>query len=161
MKLIATETMDCVCASFAMVMGCSVDTLKGRLGHSGKALVTEDVPPPEGWRSYHPEEFVDILLQAGYSATMTSIAPMMIHGPKLINHAAFMGRDRFFNNLLYGDGVVFGQLGDNGRGHAMAWDREKMKLYDPARGGRIISWEEAGDFKPLQFYLIRRMSDEL
>ena len=157
MKLITTDTWDCVCAAFAMVMDTTVFELKERLCHSGKELVTEDVPPPEGWRSYHPEEFVDILLQAGYSATMTSMSPMMIHGPKLINHAAFMGQERFFTNLLYGNGVVFGQLGKNGRGHAMAWDRETMKLYDPR--GRIISWDEAGDFKPLQFFLIRRMSD--
>lgn len=160
MKLIATDNMDCVCAAFAMVMNTTVDELKVRLGHDGKALVTEDVPPPEGWRAYHPEEFVDILLEDGFSTTMISIAPMMIHGPKLINHAAFMGQERFFKSLLYGCGVIFGQLGEDGRGHAMAWDRDTIRLYDPAKGGRIISWEEAGDFKPLQFYLIRRMSDE-
>jgi hypothetical protein len=154
MKLITTNNYQCVPAAFAMVMGTTVEELLTRLGHDGKEVVAEDVPLPEGWRSFHPEEFVDLLLEDGYSATMISIAPMMIHGPKLINHAAYIGQGRFFEALLYGNGVIFGQLDDGGRGHAVAWNRSEVKLYDPR--GKISEWEDI-DLKPLQFYLIQEI----
>ena len=161
MKLITTDNYECVVASFAMVMDTTVQLLIERVGHNGKDEVAEGVTPPECWRSWHPEEFVDLLLADGFAVTMISLNPMMIHGPVLINHAAYMGRDRFFSSLLYGDGVIFGQAGANGRGHAVAWNREELKIYDPR--GRIYSWDDTddgqvGDFKPLQFYLLQRVS---
>lgn len=158
MKLITTDNWQCVAASFAMVMDTTVEDLIERTGHDGKALILDDTPPPEGWRSWHPEEFVDLLLESGYAATMVSLQPAMIHGRKLINHAAFLGQDRFFKTLLYGSGVIFGQIGEKGRGHAVAWNRDELRIYDPA--GRVYAWEEAGEFLPRQFYLIQKVDHE-
>lgn len=154
MKFIETDNYGCVVASFAMVMDTTIKRLIERVGHDGKNVVAEGVTPPECWRSWHPEEFIDLLLADGFAMTLITMNPMMIHGPQLINHAKFMGQDRFFSALMYGDGVIFGQAGVNGRGHAVAWNREELKIYDPR--GRIYPWDEANDFKPLQFYLIQR-----
>jgi hypothetical protein len=154
MKLISTNNYECVVASFAMVMDTTIEDLIERVGHNGKGVVAEGVSAPECWRSWHPEEFIDLLLADGFAMTLTTMNPMMIHGPKLINHAAFMGQDRFFSALLYGDGVIFGQAGANGRGHAVAWNRDELKIYDPR--GRTYSWDNVEEFKPLQFYLLQR-----
>lgn len=155
MKHIVTNNHECVVASFAMVMDTNIENLIERVGHNGKAVVAEGVSPPECWRSWHPEEFIDMLIADGFAMTLVTMNPMMIHGPQLINHAKFMGQDRFFKSLMYGDGVIFGQAGENGRGHAVAWSRSALRVYDPR--GKIYSWKDANDFKPLQFYLIQRV----
>ena len=159
MKLIECKTNQCVAASFAMVMGVDMNDLLDRLGHNGLDTVVEDVSPPACYRSFHPQEFIDLLIQDGYAATMIELDPHLRHGPKTVNHAFFLGHNRFFQALLRGDGVIFGALkqADVGYqiGHAVAWDATRSLIYDPR--GYTYPWTEGQDFQPRQFFLIQKV----
>ncbi len=151
MNLLTVNTQQCVPAAFAMVMDWTLEETLGYLGHDGLQVILENEPEPTCFRSFHPQEFVDLLLEDGYNVTMVELHPHLKHGTKLVNHASFLGEDRFFKTLLYGNGVIFGAV--NGIGHAVAWDSKTHKIYDPR--GHIYGWENCRDFKPRQFFLIR------
>ena len=156
MKLITTNDNKCVVAAFAMVMGTTVADLILRTGNSGDDRIVDDVEPPECLRSWHPEEFVDLLLVDGYATVMISFNPSMTHGSEVVNHTQFMGTMRFFKALKLGDGVIFcEQLG--GRGHAVAWNCEEEQVYDPK--GRVYELKDR-EFNIRQFYLIKKVQNE-
>jgi hypothetical protein len=161
MKLIKSEQHQCVAAAFAMAMDTTMDDLFEKLGHNGlEQIIDEDAPPPPAcYRSFHPQEFTDILLDEGYALTMIELDPCLKHGPLLINHAALLGHDRFFLSLHYGSGVLFGTVGDKakGTGHAVAWDVETKKIFDPR--GYTYVWNKDQDFHPRQFFLIQKVEE--
>jgi len=155
MNLITTNEYQCVLASFAMVMDLEMGDLGERLGHDGKQVVAEEQGVPAKYRSYHPQEIIDVLMEWGYACTMIELDPCMSHGKVLINHAAFLGHDRFFRALLNGDGVIFGQIETSKTGHAVAWNSSESTIYDPR--GYSYQWNEGQDFKPRQFFLIQKV----
>lgn len=158
MRLIPCTTNQCVAASFAMVMDTDLETICKRLGHKGLEKVVDDVPPPACYRSFHPQEFVDLLLEDGYAATMIELDPQLRHGHQTVNHSYFLGHDRFFQSFLRGDGVIFGALeSEDGqpRGHAVAWNSERNLIFDPR--GYTYPWTEGQDFVPRQFFLIQKV----
>ena len=161
MKLIKSDQHQCVAAAYAMVMDKTMDELFERLGHNGLERILDDdaPPPPACYRSFHPQEFVDILLDDGYACTMIELDPCLRHGNQLVNHAALLGHDRFFLSLHYGSGVLFGTVGDktNGSGHAVAWDVETKKIFDPR--GYTYQWNAEQDFHPRQFFLIQKVEE--
>ena len=156
MKLITNNNYQCVIASFAMVMDTTIEDLETRLGHNGLDKVI-DAPEPACYRSFHPQEFVSLLLEDGYATTMIELEPHLQHGTKLLNHAVFLGRDRFFQALLRGSGVIFGVIGDGtkGTGHAVAWCSDTHTIYDPR--GYTYKWNKDQDFTPRQFFLIQKI----
>lgn len=154
MELIKSEQHQCVVAAFAMVMGMTMDSLIERLGHDGLERVLKDAPEPFCFRSFHPQEFVDVLLKTGFATTMIELHPLLKHGDVAVNHAAMLGEDRFFEALLYGDGVIFGTT-NNGIGHAVAWDGFERKIYDSR--GYSYEWNSEQDFYPRQFFLIQKV----
>jgi len=155
MKLITRNDLQCVRASFEMVMGVEAGEFGERLGHDGMQVIAEDQGVPAKYRSYHPQEFIDVLLDWGYSCTMIELDPCMKHGNLLINHAAFLGQDRFFRSLLKGDGVIFGRIKGSKTGHAVAWNSSESKIYDPR--GYTYQWNGDQDFEPRQFFLIQKV----
>jgi hypothetical protein len=155
MNLIRTDDYNCVLASFAMAMDVPMDELREQLGHDGKQVVAGCEPVPACYRSYHPQELIDVLMRRGYACTMVELEPLMQHGVCMLNHAAFLGRDRFFQALLNGDGVIFGQIETSRTGHAVAWNSGESTIYDPR--GYTYQWNEGQDFKPRQFFLIQKV----
>lgn len=156
MRTIKAEQHQCVLASFAMVMDTTMEDLAERLGHNGLERILDDNAPPEPYcfRSHHPQEFVDILLDDGFSLTMVELNPMLMHADQLVDHTPLLGTDRFFLNLVYGDGVLFGTL-DKGAPHAVAWCAEERKIYDPR--GYTWQFNKDQDFHPLQFFLVQKV----
>lgn len=159
MKLIKSNEFQCVVASFAMAMDTTIEELIKKLGHNGlEMILDEDAPPPPAcYRSFHPQEFIDVLLEDNYAVTMIELDPCLKHGSILVNHGALLGQDRFFLSLLYGNGVIFGTVGDktDGKGHAVAWDRKTSELFDPR--GYTYKWHKDQDFYPRQFFLIQKI----
>ena len=153
MKLIKSDNRQCVLAAFAMLMDTTMDELKERLGHDGKDVVLENQPEPFCFRSFHPQEFIDLLYEDGYSCSMIELNPMLNHGNQFLNHASFIGQTRFFEWLLRGDGVLFGEVG--GIGHAVAWNSNNFTIYDPR--GYKYRWNSGQDFKPRQFFIVQRI----
>lgn len=154
MNLIRSINHQCVLASFAMVMNVSTDNLLQHLGHDGLERVL-DTSPPNCFRSFHPQEFVDILLSQGYACTMVELNPHLKNGTKIVDHSHYLGHNRFYKSLRYGSGVIFGSL--NGIGHAVAWNQPEAKIYDPR--GYIYFIHDREDFKPLQFFLIQKVEE--
>ena len=136
-----------------MVMGVSMEELIERLGHDGKEIILEEVTLPNGYRAFHPEEFVDLLLEDGFTATMVTANPTMSHGPMVVDHSQFLGYKRFFDTMKLGSGVIFGVRPSSGLGHAVAWNNETQLIYDPR--GKVYDWDSSYDYTPLQFYLIQ------
>jgi len=157
MELITTTKNQCVLASFAMVMQTTMDHLGGRLGHDGLDRVLDDTAEPHCFRSFHPQEFIDLLMKDGFAVTMVELYPCLNHGGQLVNHAEFLGEDRFFQSLLYGDGVIFGTT--KSMGHAVAWNREEARIYDPR--GYKYEWNKEQDFVPRQFFLIQKVEEHV
>lgn len=157
MKLIESNANHCVPASFAMVLGVSMEDLFKALGHDGLDVILKDEEEPYCFRSFHPQEFVDYCLNLHYSMTMIELHPKMIHGKHVVDHSEFLGEDRFFRHMLIGNGVIFGAVpkGDDVVGHAVAWNRREKLIYDPR--GRKYGWEEGMDFHPRQFFLIEEV----
>lgn len=155
MKLIKSDTHQCVLASFAMVMGTPIKTLIEELGHDGLERILDNIPEPACFRSFHPQEFVDLLLEVGYAAIMIELNPCLKHGNTFVDHSAMLGTDRFFLSLIRGDGVIFGTV--EGRGHAVAWNREETKIYDPR--GYTYNLNKDQDFNPKQFFLIKKLAE--
>jgi hypothetical protein len=153
--MIESKTQQCVPAAFAMVMGTTMEALIERLGHDGKEVVVRDIPEPACFRSFHPQEFVDLLADDGYACTMYELNPCLQHGGSIINHAYYLGRDRFFEAMLRGDGVIFGRVNDSSVGHAVAWDSATNTIYDPR--GYTYQWTDKPDFRPLQFFLVQKV----
>ena len=153
MNLITTNTHQCIPAAFAMVMDWTLEETIGYLGHDGLDKVFENMPEPICFRSFHPQEFVDILLEDGYNATMIELNPHLKYGDKLIDHTDFLGEERFYKSLLYGNGIIFGEV--NGIGHAVAWNSQEHAIYDPR--GHVFGLDQFDQyqFKPRQFFLIR------
>jgi len=152
MKLIKAESPQCVVASFAMVLNETMESLIEQLGHNGMERILDENAPPEPYcfRSFHPQEFVDILLLKGYSMTMVERHPALMHGNMIIDHTPLLGEERFFEAFLFGDGVVFGTTAK--MPHAVAWCKEERQFYDPR--GYKWAWNKDQDFNPLQFFLI-------
>lgn len=162
MTLIKCEKPQCVSASFAMVMRISFDEMIERLGHDGMERILDDKAPPEPYcfRSHHPQEFIDVLLSEGYSATMIEMNPMLMHADQLVDHTPLLGTDRFYLSLPYGDGVMFGVIKRGGKTspHAVAWNHAEGKIYDPR--GYVWQFNKDQDFHPLQFFLVQKVSDD-
>lgn len=156
-QLIKSDNNQCVLASFAMVMNTTMENLEKRLGHNGLERVLDEAPEPSCFRSFHPQEFIDLLLDDGYAATMIELNPCLQHGSQLVNHAAFIGQDRFFQALLRGDGVIFGRLETSKTGHAVAWDAATATIHDPR--GYSYRWNKDQDFNPRQFFLIQKVEE--
>lgn len=156
MKLIKSDTNQCVLNSFAMVLRTDPETLIQRLGHDGLGKIVEQ-PVPACFRSFHPEEFADLLVQNGMSMTMFSLQPMMAHGDHLVDHSLFMGKGRFEQALGYGDGVLFGVI-DGSRPHAVAWNYIEEQVYDP----RGYTWKlnKDQDLALRQFFLIQKVQTQ-
>lgn len=155
MKIIESKTQQCVPAAFAMVMEVPMDELIRRLGHDGRDIILQDQPEPACRRSFHPQEFVDILAQDNFACTMYELNPCLQHGGSVINHAYYIGRDRFFQAMIRGNGVIFGRVGGSNVGHAVAWDAATETIYDPR--GYTYQWTDKPDFKPLQFFLVQKV----
>lgn len=156
MKLIKTDQYQCVAAAFAMAMGTTMEDIFEKLGHNGKEQILDDIPTPACYRSFHPQEFVDLLLLDGYSLTMIELDPCLKHGDSIVSHGALLGEDRFFLSLAYGDGVIFGTVGA-GKGHAVTWNSQEQKIYDPR--GYTLRWNKDQDFQPRQFFLIQKVEE--
>jgi len=154
-KIIESKTNQCVPASFAMVMDVPMDELIRRLGHDGQDIICPDEKEPACRRSYHPQEFVDILAQDNMACTMYELNPCLKHGGSIMNHAAFLGRNRFFGAMIRGNGVIFGVVEGSETGHAVAWDRATETIYDPR--GYTYQWTDKPDFQPRQFFLIQKV----
>jgi hypothetical protein len=158
MKLITSKNSQCVVAAFAMAMDTTVEALIEKLGHDGlEQIIDKDAPkPPACYRSFHPQEFVDILLSEGYACTMVELDPCLKHGHLLVSHGALLGTDRFFLSLMYGDGVLFGTIKEKAA-HAVAWDHTTQKIFDPR--GFTFRWNKDQDFHPKQFFLIQKVDE--
>lgn len=154
MKLIESNSSQCVLASFAMVMGTTMDDLIQKLGHDGLARIANQ-PEPFCFRSFHPEEFADLLVSKGGSMTMFSLRPTMQHGDEIVDHSLAMGTARFYESLNLGNGVLFGVL-DKGVSHAVAWNHKEEKVYDP----RGYTWRlsKTQDMSLRHFFLVQRGS---
>lgn len=154
MKLIKNVDYQCVAASFAMVMDITIEEVFELLGHNGLDTIVNDIPEPACYRGFHPQEFVDLMLGEGYAMTMIELDPCLKHGPHVVSHGALLGTDRFYESLAFGDGVIFGTVGE-GKGHAVAWNSKELKIYDPR--GYTFPWNKDQDFHPRQFFLIQKV----
>lgn len=141
----------CVLMSFAMVMDEDPQTLIKELGHDGLSVVAYEEPAPNCLRSFHPQEFVDLLQARGFACTMFDAEPKMMHGRTLVDHTKFLGPTRFQESLRLGQGVIFGILKET-MPHAVAWDGKVV--FDP----RGYHWSfPNSEFKPLFFFLVQRI----
>ena len=157
MKLIKPDKPQCVLASFAMALDDTMENLIEELGHNGmEQIIDKDAPPPPHcYRSFHPQEFVDICLERNLSLVMIERHPALKHGHLVVDHTPLLGEERFFAAFAKGSGVVFGVIGDQkDRPHAVAWCREETTFYDPR--GYTWEWNKEQDFHPLQFFLIQK-----
>lgn len=159
MKLITTHTQQCVLASFAMALDTTMEDLEKQVGHNGLEVILTDLKRPYCYRSFHPQEFVDICLHTGYALTMIELHPAMRHGDSVVDHSDYIGKDRFFKALLLGDGVIFGHVEKYGDviGHAVAWNASEKRIYDPR--GYMYEWTEGQDFYPRQFFLLQKVEE--
>lgn len=156
MKLIKNVDYQCVAASFAMVMDITIEEVFELVGHNGLDKILDGIPVPACYRGFHPQEFVDLMLDEGYSLTMIELDPCMTHGSQIVSHGALLGEDRFYLSLAHGDGVIFGSVEPGNRGHAVAWNAEEQKIYDPR--GYTLRWNKDQDFHPKQFFLVQKVA---
>ena len=155
MNLIRSDTHQCSAAAFAMVLGIGLEDMCNLLGHNGLQRINP-LPEPYCFRGFHPAEFIDCLLRKSLSVTMIEVEPKMIHGHLVQDHSEFLGTQRFYNALRYGDGVILGAV--NHTGHAVAWDSKSQKVYDP-RGFIYDLESDIWNFKPLQFLLVKEINN--
>lgn len=155
MKLITSDNHQCAAAAFAMVLGISLEEMLNLLGHNGLQKIN-NLPEPYCFRGFHPAEFVDTLLNKSLSVIIIELSPYMIHGDQIEDHSKFLGVQRFYDSLRYGDGVILGSVGPTG--HAVAWDSQTRMIYDPR--GYVYEFPytpNEWNFKPLQFLLVKEI----
>ncbi len=158
MKLVTSNNNQCIAASFAMVLGCTLEEMLKVLGHNGlQRICDEEIP--YCYRGFHPAEFVTCCLTRGLSMTMIEKCPVMQHGATLVDHTPLLGANRFYDSFEVDSGVVLGSLDLSGRlvGHAVAWDVSTRKIYDPRGAIFDLSDLSAHGLNPLQFFLIQRV----
>ena len=76
MKLQRTKGLwTCLPASFATLLGLTLDEMLQQIGHDGSEVVFEGLPDPECRRAFHPQEMIDVCESHGYAVTPIEARP--------------------------------------------------------------------------------------
>lgn len=123
----------CLAASFATVLGLSLEQLLERLGHDGSEIVFPSLDDPERRRAFHPQEMVDVAESLGVAITPIEARPAS--RPRDVPVPPYeVPMDifpRWHRYLEGGVGVLTG-LNARNRPHAVVWDG--VDVWDPATG---------------------------
>ncbi len=122
--------MDCLPRAVAEILGVSTEYVIEKLGHDGKAIVTEDIPPYcyAGW---HLQEIIDVLLAHQVPCTLIEARPVSISRngyqfyamPDTYRMVAYLGKH---------NGIVMGRK-SNDKYHAEVWkgfDKTSLSTID-------------------------------
>ena len=130
----------CLPASFATVLGITLEDLLKRIGHDGSEVIWNYLPDPEKRRGFHPQEMIDVAETMGVAITPIEGRPTS--RPLLTDRT----RPRCpvppfevpldihprWGRYLEGSVGVLTGLNLIGRPHAVVWDG--FQILDPASG---------------------------
>ncbi len=129
-KMIGTN---CLLYSAAMVLDVDASILVKEIGHDGSHIVWPHLGSPLGEVNYHIQEIMDCFIKRGYALAPIDLYPItepIVLQP--VEHYVLWkecdAEDRFIEYIKGHEGILIGQ-GNNGLGHAAAWDGELV--YDP------------------------------
>jgi len=155
MRMIKTNNNQCVAASLAMVLGYSLDTTLELLGHDGLEIINPHMEPPNCYRSFHPQELVDVCDKQGHALVMVDLLCYMNHGGHIISHLEDQVETRKQYYLSRYDSIIYGTLyNDSKKGHAVAWNYQQQLVYDP-RGYTYLLTDKS-DFQARQIFTLHR-----
>jgi len=134
----------CLPVSFGMCLNIHPKDMFRLIGHDGSQILN-DLPEPYCRRAFHIQECIDICIQQLQF-------PVEIHAEWIIEvqdriHKLVVPENRFMSYLALHTGVLVGQ--HNKKEHAVAWDRESQKCFDPCGYKYEISEFDASMFYAL------------
>lgn len=128
----------CLAASFAIVLDVKLHYIIKAIGHDGGEIIRPELPEPECRRGFHVQECISYAWARGYSTTPFDANPQLVtyrsqDKPVRINFP--IGNSNRMLALLQGyNSVLTGQMVNNGRFHAVAWDCEQQRFLNPTSG---------------------------
>ena len=154
MKMRKMVGTNCLLYSAAMVLDVDAEVLITEIGHDGSRLEWTNLGRPLGEINFHIQEIIDCCIRRGYTLTPIELYPVSVPDVYYdIDHCAIFdswdAEKRFEDHIKNRVGILVGQ-GNNGLGHAAAWDGELV--YDPNGVTYDIS-----DFKIREAWLLARL----
>lgn len=132
MKLIkTTDNWTCGVVALAMLLDEDVDNLILEIGHNGGEKIWPHLGPPECYKGFNTQEFVDVCYARGYALLGIEGAPVSWSGPEAKPKRIWtpeQENDRMIRYMDGNSGIIIGNL-ETGARHACAWDGKKV--YDP------------------------------
>lgn len=131
----------CLPASFAMVLGVSLQEVVVWVGTDGSTIEWPELPEPKRRRGFHIQEMIDFAWIMKFSVTPFQAKPTIQSDPSVEIKTVQTIRSSELRVLhaLQHNAVVTGETA-GGVGHAVAWDGERSQVYDP--GNRILRIED-------------------
>lgn len=103
------------------------------VGHDGSEIIHLDLPEPQKRRSFNFTEIAIAALALGKS--LTHLAHVNVTTTR--DRKFFAPVFDLVNLLPYYDGIILGHPPNSINNHAVSWNREEEKIYDP--NGTIYS----------------------
>ena len=129
----------CLLTSFAMAIGVPVGDLTKSLGFDGTEIIFPELPIPSCYRGHHEQECLHACMKLGYyfsSHEMESVG-----GHDLEQH--YKTEVPWDWSVILESNCVMAGEHISGSSHAVAWNAEEQKIYDP--NGSMYDME---NFKP-------------
>lgn len=132
MNLIKQTNINCMAASFAMILGISLEQMEKDIGHDGSVMLWPECP--EKRVGHHIQELMDVTIQK-YHRPVSIIDALPHIGRHGINRTIPLfepdkANARLMHYLNWYHGVVVGLVGP--LPHAVAWNVNEMRAYDPS-----------------------------
>jgi hypothetical protein len=125
-----------------MALGVRAGKVIEWLGHDGSQVVWPENPEPNCYRGFHVQELIGYAWWLGYAVTPFEANPRSHAGAGAPIKIEFANGNaqRLLAALHHNVGVLTGQSGRSGSHHAVAWDGETGRIYNPV--GRIETLDD-------------------
>lgn len=122
----------CLPTAFGMVLDILADEVISHVGHDGSEIIWPELDEPYCRRGFSISEMTNFSLSHGAAPVVIDMDHLIIPNDPNLDIVAEPNK-MFHYYLDQYPGVI---LADN---HAVAWDNEEHKVYDPMKGIRDIS----------------------
>src|SRR5581483_3018987 len=154
---IQPNNWSCLPTAFAMLLDVKVESLIQKLGHDGSSIWFPNRPEPQCRRSFHPQEFVDLLFDKGYDIITIEANPKVHPDNPLVARQIFeICENRIKKYMEFNDCVLSGKT-HSMRRHAVVWCEKEQLIYDP--NGRVGPYD--GKFAIEHLFIVRKLSTNI
>lgn len=135
--LLQDSSWSCLPTAFAICLDCLPKEIYDFLGHDGSDILWPDLPDPFKRRGFLMEEMIDYSIQRELTAPVTFYTELTCEPERKVlpngeTYQPFDPMQRIADYLHLVDGVLLTMPKGKSTPHAVAWNKEEEKVYDPS-----------------------------